>query len=497
MASSDSEPGPGEPRPGRPDQGPPAEPTPPGGQPTVPGTPAPPSVPPPPSSGTPAASGAESDEVARLHARIAALEATHPPAKKEHHRWRTSGAVVLIVIASLLSMISVLAVWTADFVGNTDRYVSTVAPLATDPDIQAAVTNRVTQVVLEQIDVDALVKELSDAAAQQGVPENAAKLIDNLKGPIKSGLTQLVSSAVDKVVTSQAFDTIWVDANRLVHSALNKALTGEGGGAVKLENNQVAIDIGPIVAKVKDELVNAGFGPAARIPDVHTNFVVFASKDIGKIKTYFRLLEVMGVWLPIVAVLIAAAGVFLAVNRRRALIGAAVGVFFGMLLLGIALTLFREIYLDRLPPGANQAAAATIYDTLVRFMRASIRAIGTVAVVTAVGAFLIGPSRPAVAVRTACRRIIGSLRDALYSLGMKLGPVGPFVHRWKRWIGVAILLIAAIVLATWSYPTWAVVLWITFFVALGFAIREFLDTGAEGDRAPPPSGVGGPPPAHA
>ncbi|MFH9354539.1 hypothetical protein [Kitasatospora sp. NPDC017646] len=442
----------------------------------------------------PAGTGAGADEIARLQERVAALEAA--PAK-EHHRLRTSGAVVLIVIASVLSLLSVLAVWTSDYVGNTDRYVQTMAPLATEPDIQQAVTNRVTQVVLDQIDVNALVKQLSDAAAEQGVPQNAANLINDLSGPIKSGLTQLVSTVVNKVVTSDQFATIWVDANRLVHTALDKALTGKGGGAVVLENNQVSIDIAPIIAKVKDELVNAGFGPAARIPDVHTNFVVFQSKDVGKVKTYFRLLEIMGAWLPIVTVLIAAAGVFLAVNRRRALIGAAVGVALAMLLLGIVLTVFRAIYLDHLPPGANQAAAGTLYDTLIRFMRATIRAVGAVAVVTAVGAFLIGPSRPAVAVRVACRRIIGSLRDALYSLGMKLGPVGPFVHRFKQWIGAAILLAAAVVLATWSYPTWTVVLWITFFVALGFAVREFLDTGADGDRAPPMTTPSNPPPRHA
>ncbi|MFD5463108.1 hypothetical protein ACFWIQ_09825 [Kitasatospora sp. NPDC127059] len=443
----------------------------------------------------PAGTGSEGTEIARLHARIAALEAA--PKEREHHRWRTSGATVLIVIASLLSLLSVVAVWTSGFVGNTDRYVQTMAPLATEPDIQQAVTNRVTQVVLEQIDVDALVKQLSDAAAEQGVPPNAASLIGNLTGPIKSGLTQLVSTVVNKVVTSDQFATIWVDANRAVHTALDKALTGKGGGAVKLENNQVAIDIAPIVAKVKTELVDAGLGPAAKIPDVHTNFVVFQSQDVGKVKTYFRLLEIMGAWLPVVTVLIAAGGVFLAVNRRRALVGAAVGVALAMLLLGIVLTVFRAIYLDHLPPGANQAAAGTLYDTLIRFMRATIRAVGAVAVVTAVGAFLIGPSKPAVAVRTACRRIITSLRDALYSLGMKLGPVGPFVHRFKRWIGAVILLVAALILATWSYPTWAVVLWITFFVALAFAIREFLDTGPGGDRTPPTTAPGGPPPAHA
>ncbi|MFD0274011.1 hypothetical protein ACFVHB_08855 [Kitasatospora sp. NPDC127111] len=448
----------------------------------------------PPEPGRPAPAGGGADEIAQLHARIAALEAAP---KKEHHRWRTSGAVVLIVIASLLSLLSVLAVWTSDFIGDTDRYVSTVAPLATEPDVQQAVTNRVTQVVLEQIDVDALVKQLSDAAAQQGVPANAANLINNLSGPVKSALTQLVSATVNKVVTSDAFATIWVEANRLVHTSLDKALTGKGGGAVKLENDQVAIDIAPIVAKVKDELVNAGLGPVAKIPDVHTNFVLFASKDIGRIKTYFRLLEIAGVWLPIITVAIAAGGVFLAVNRRRALIGVGIGFFLAMLLLGIALTVFRAIYLDHIPVGANEAAAGAVYDTLIRFMRATVRAVGAMAVVTAVGAFLVGPSRPAVAARTACRRIIGSLREALYSLGMRLGPVGRFVHRWKRWIGGGILLVAVLVLATWSYPTWAVVLWITFFVALAFGVREFLDTGPDGDRAPPPTVPAGPPPAHA
>ncbi|PBC70716.1 hypothetical protein BX265_5271 [Streptomyces sp. TLI_235] len=492
MASSESEPGPGESAAGGPGQGKPPEPAPPGGPPPGGTTPQPPAAEQP----TVVTRGG-TDEVAELKARLATLEATTPPHKREHHRWRTSGAVVLIVIASLLSMLSVMAVWTANFVGDTDRYVQTVAPLATEPDVQDAITNRVTTVVLDQIDVNALVKQLSDAAAQQGVPENLAGLIGNLSGPIKSGLTDLVSSTVHKVVTSEQFATIWADANRLIHSTLDKALTGKGGGAVKLENNQVSIDLAPLIEKVKTQLVDSGLSVASKIPDVHTNFVIFSSKDVGKIRTYFRVLEIMGNWLPIVTVLVAAGGVFLAVNRRRALIGAAVGIALAMLLIGVALTIFRAIYLDHLPPSANQAAAGTVYDTLIRFMRAGIRAVGAVAVVTAVGAFLIGPSKAAVAVRTACRRVIGAVRESLYSLGMKLGPVGPFVHRWKRWLGVLILVVAAVVLATWSYPTWAVVVWITVVVAIAFAIREFLDTGPEGDRGAPPARTGGPPPATA
>ncbi|MEV7928638.1 hypothetical protein [Kitasatospora sp. NPDC088264] len=436
----------------------------------------------------------ERSELDQLRHRLSALEASAQPSGDRHHRLRTSGAVVLIVISSLLALLSVIAVWTNSIVGDTDRYVATVAPLAGNPDVQAALTDRVTSEVLAQIDVKAVVNELSQAAVQQGAPPELGKLIGGLSGPITSGLTQLVSTTVNKVVTSDQFATLWVDANRVVHSSLDKALTGKGGGAVSLENNQVAIDIGPIVAKVKDQLVSSGFGPAAKIPEVHTSFVVFASKDIGKVKSYFRLLEIMGSWLPVIAVLIAAAGVFTAVNRRRGLIGAALGVAVAMLLLGAVLTVFRSFYLDHLPPGASQAAAGAIYDALIRFLRAGIRVVGVTALVAAAGAFLIGPSRAAVAVRSACSSSIGALREVATSHGMRLGPVGRFVHRCKRWIGAAILVVAAVVLATWNYPTAVVVLWIVVVVLAGFAIREFLDSEPGGSPPVPsaPTVEGGP-----
>jgi hypothetical protein len=112
-----------------------------------------------------------------------------------------------------------------------------------------------------------------------------------------------------------------------------------------------------------------------------------------------------------------------------------------------------------------------------------VRAVGALALVTAVGAYLTGPSRAAVLTRTGCRRSIGALRDVAVSAGLPLGAVGRFVHRYKRWIGGVILVVAAIVLFTWSYPTTAVVVWTVVIVLVAFAIREFLDTGP----APAPS----------
>ncbi|MET7692824.1 hypothetical protein ABZT06_33485 [Streptomyces sp. NPDC005483] len=434
-------------------------------------------------SGDEQLSAQERGELAELRQRVHALEGGGPPRPARHHPLRSLGSVLLILLAALLSLLSVVAVWANSIVRDTDRYVDTVGPLASDPDVQQAVTNRVTAAVLAQVDVDAIVKQLTDAAAQKGVPPKAAKLLGDLDGPIESGLKTLVSGAVERVVTSSAFEKVWVNANRRAHTALDKALTGEASGPVQLKNNQVVIDLGPIVADVKDRLVAAGFSPAAKIPAVHTDFVVFASKDAGKIRTYVRVLEILGGWLPVIALLIAAAGVYVAFNRRHALIGAALAVFLAMLVLGIGLTVARDVYLNHLPPGASQAAAGSVYDALVKFLRAGVRALAAVALFTAAGAFLAGPSRIAVVTRTGCSRSIGALRDVTTSAGLRLGALGRFVHRFKRWIGVAVLVVAAIVLFAWSYPTTAVVVWTAVITLVALAIREFLDY----DGGTPPS----------
>ncbi|MFM9667300.1 hypothetical protein ACKI1Z_16435 [Streptomyces galilaeus] len=423
-------------------------------------------------------SNRERSELDDLRHRVGALEGGARPRAARHHPFRSAGSVLLILLAALLSVLSVIAVWANSIVRDADRYVATVGPLASDPDVRKAVTDRVTNVVLGQIDVDALVGQLQDAVSEKGVPPKAAQLVGNLDAPITSGLEQLVAGTVERVVGSSAFETVWVESNRKVHSAVDKALTGEADGPVSLKNDEVAIDVAPIVAQVKERLVDAGLGVAARIPDVHTNFVVVQSKDIGKIKTYMRVLEIMGSWLPVIALLVAAAGVYTAFNRRHALIGAGLAVFAAMLVLGITLTVFRDVYLDHLPSGASPAAAGAVYDALIKFLRAGVRALGAVALLTAVGAFLSGPSRIAVLIRNGCRRSIGALRDTAVSEGLRLGAVGRFVHRFKRWIGAAIVVVAAIVLFMWNYPTTMVVVWTTVIVLVGFALREFLDTGS-------------------
>ncbi len=116
-----------------------------------------------------------------------------------------------------------------------------------------------------------------------------------------------------------------------------------------------------------------------RIPAVRMDFVVFASDDVGEFRTCVRALEILGGRPPVIALSAAAAGEYPAPRRRYAVVGAGLAVFAAMVALGIGLTAFRDVHPDRLPPGAFRAATGTVYDALVRFLRAGVRTLAAIA----------------------------------------------------------------------------------------------------------------------
>ncbi|WP_051786798.1 MULTISPECIES: hypothetical protein [Streptomyces] len=425
------------------------------------------------------AAGDSADELAVLRARVAALEAEKQVPRQPHHRVRSFFSALLIVIGCVLVPLGIVASWTADIVGDTDRYVQTVTPLASDPDVQAAVATRVTNVVMEHIDLPALLEGLA--------PEErplAEKALGKLGGSLESALRSFVHDRTQDIVASPAFKTIWTDANRAIHTSLDRALTGSDEGAVKIETDTVTIDLAPVIERVKARLVESGLDVAAKIPEIHTDFTVVRSDDIGKVKTAFSLLQAMGAWLPVIAVLLVVGGVLLAVKRRRTLVAAALGVAFAAIVLGVALTVFRTVYLNALPATVSPAAAGSVYDTLIRFLRTSVRVFATLGILIALAAWLSGPSRPAVLGRGLWHSGISATRSTADHAGMRLGPVGPFVRRYRTWITWILVAGAAAALVFWSYPTGAVVVGLALALLFALAVVAFL---AEEPAEQPPA----------
>lgn len=389
-------------------------------------------------------------------------------------RWRAAFSAVLIALAALLAPLGAVAVWVADEMADTDRYVATVAPLARNPDVRAAVTDRVTDAAMAKIDLDSLLSKVTPSERPR-----LEKALDGLRGPITSGIRDFVRQTVAAFVASNAFAMLWEQLNRHAHAAFTGALTGESDSAVKVKGDTVVLDLEPVVAQVKQRLLGRGLGAASLIPNVRTDFVLVKSEDVHRVRTGFRALQIAGSWLPIITLALAAGGVLLAARRRRALVAAALGIAAGVAVLGIGLVIFRVIYLDHLPAGTNEAAASAIYDQIVRFLRVTVRMLIVLGIMVALGAWLSGDGRWAVRVTTAWETGIAAVRLAV---GITTtGPVGPWVHRHRRALRWTVVAGAALALLLWPYPTALVVVWIAVVAAAALAVVEFLDDRRQGD----------------
>lgn len=426
----------------------------------------------------------DANEVERLRARVAELESQLAPgddpapaeAPRRQSVWWSVGAAVLITVACVLAPFAVTSVWADRVLSDTDQYVETVAPLADDPAVQSALAREVTDTVLQYVDVEGVTTELLDTiAAQDNVPPRLAAALPGLVAPITNGVESFTRTQVNDFMASPQFATLWTQVNRIAHEQVVKLLEGNQGGAVSAQEDTITVNLGPIVAQVKQRLVAGGFTLANNIPTVDKSFVLVQSDAITSAQGFYQLLNTLGLWLPAIVLVLLAGGVALAKHRRSALLRAGLGLAASMLLLGVLLAIARTWYAETTPAGIlTSQAAGDVFDTFVRFLRTSLRTVAVLGLVVAIGAFLTGPTSAAVRTRESLEHGIGSLRGGAEAAGWETGRVGTWTFAHKRALRIGVLVAGGLVLAFWSRPTAWVVVVLALVVVLLLAVVEFL-----------------------
>ncbi|WP_406354489.1 hypothetical protein OHB56_18395 [Streptomyces sp. NBC_01635] len=404
--------------------------------------------------GPPGSDGAADPEGAFTADERAEYERLRRHAAVRHRRVRLAGSSVLLLLTLLLAPLAVVAAWVQDTVSDTDRYVETVAPLSSDPAVQEAVINRLTDRVVENVDVAAVTDSLAEALQDSGAPPRVVAGAESLEGPLRNAVRTTVDRTVSRVITSDAFQQVWEGANRRSHAAVVAMLTGDGTAAVRAGGGTVRLDVGEVVDQVRERLVDAGFDKAAAIPDADRTVTLFQTEELGKAQDTMRLLDVLGTWLPVLTVVLAALAVWTAPAHRVMLMiaGAGVGVMTAVLL--VALAVVRRVYLDSVPPSTLPPdAAAAIYDTFVRFLRDSTRTLLVVSVITALVAYLYGPGRAARAVRTTARRGMTAAGRALHRAGVLTGSTGQWLAEHQAWTTGGVFTAGVLALVLWNHPT--------------------------------------------
>ncbi|MEU9349961.1 hypothetical protein AB0D65_02815 [Streptomyces griseoloalbus] len=254
------------------------------------------------------------------------------------HRTRLRNALsaTLVALACLLAPCGTLAAWATFGLADTGRYVSTMAPLAADPDVRDAVADAVG---------DEVARELDAGAA------------DGTVGPF-------VREAVRSFTRTEAFRTAWEAGNRAVHDAVLHALRDDAA-----TRGPVTVDLAPVTAQVRQRLAADHMPFAHRIPVEHTEVAVVPAGEVAGLRKGYHVLDAAALWLPLATVVLAVTGIAVAACRRRALTATGLGTALGGALLALAIAIGRRLTLADLPGRLHRPAAGAVYDALTATLR--------------------------------------------------------------------------------------------------------------------------------
>ena len=343
----------------------------------------------------------EQEEILRLRAEVARLQQERDTARKAPPRpaVRHTGlarrivAIVLVVITGLLAFATVPALYLRSEVIDTDRYVATVAPLASDPAIQAEIADKVTQQITDAVDFQTITRDALNELAKTA--PRVAAVLTGLAPMLAEQTKTLIHTAVARFVATPQFQDLWIQVNRVAHQGLVNLATGSTGGTVSIdENGTVSISTKEIIARVKTLLVQQGVDIASRIPEVDAQIALFQSPELVRATETIRTLDRLGPILAWLTVLSAVGAIAVAPRGRRRSTTSGVGlaVAVSMAVLALSLVIGRSYVLNSIPTSAvSPAAAESLVEALLVPLRTSLRLVFVVGLLIALAAFLGGP----------------------------------------------------------------------------------------------------------
>lgn len=301
-----------------------------------------------------------------------------PAATGHGGRLRRVVAGFLVVLFAVFLPVTAVVGWAHYTVLNTDGYMKAIGPIASDPAVTEAVSTQVTSQVYTALDVQSQI-----AGA---LPPRAGFLA----GPITSATKGYVQSAVDKVLQSDQFQTIWTNANRVAHEQLVKVLRGQTE-AIKTTNGQVVLDLVPVINAALAQIepfvsgvvgkpvdlptVSSGDIPAVACQKISTALDRPLPQTCGQIplcpadkltraQNLVRAFDGITVALLVITPVLAAGALWASKRRRRTLLQLSTGGILGLVVVRRATGWLQDSLVSTGQP-ANKAARQAIVDHLM------------------------------------------------------------------------------------------------------------------------------------
>jgi hypothetical protein len=200
-----------------------------------------------------------------------------------------------LLVATLVGLLAVFAIWAKRQVLETDSWVETSSELLEDAEIQSALTVFITDALFEAVDVKAELENRLPPQAQA------------LAGPVAGGLRELANRLTSRALQGPRVQALWEDINRTTHETLIQVVEDDS-------DEVVSVNVGEIVEDIGEQL---GFNVAGKIPDDVATFEVMRPDELDTAQKGMNLLQSLALILPFLTFFLYGLAIYLAQGRRR------------------------------------------------------------------------------------------------------------------------------------------------------------------------------------
>lgn len=281
----------------------------------------------------------------------------------KHHRVRTFFASIFGIVAVGLIIASIMAIWLNRTLTDTNTYVKTVAPLASQPAVQNFLAQKTTESVFKKTPPQAFAPLFLKPADTRG------KTVPQIQTAVKTA----VNDSVLQFVSSPQFATLWRDTNRSAHQQFISQINS---GSQELTINLQPAVVGAVTQLKTTKLAPLGAGIAAK---PGTGIVHIKGDKFTKVHNFYNNVKTGTIGIVVATIVATVLCVLISVHHiktfRRILLGT------GILSLLMALTLRSSTTFNQgKGDPVEQAASAAIGKVLFHNLEIASLSIGIVCI---------------------------------------------------------------------------------------------------------------------
>lgn len=277
---------------------------------------------------------------------------------------------VLCALFCLSLLGSTVAIWAELYPLNTERWVATTAPVASDPAVRNALDSYATQMIMQQLRLE----------------QRLSNLPPILAAPLVASAHSYVQSELANFLRSDTFQHLWKQLNRQAHAQTLAALRGQHESAA-VAHDAFKVNLLPSIfagVQALQQNLPAPFSSLVQLPTLPDNVSSTRQRQalsqalgtslpasFGQLTLYkgsqivvaghvVRVLDVLVRVLPPVTLALLLLTLLLAVNRRRSLIGLGLGTALVMVSLVLLLPYAMTALQAGLPQGLTRSLAGDL-----------------------------------------------------------------------------------------------------------------------------------------